>query len=325
MTPVHHTAPALLLATLLAACASPATSTHTPRPSATMQSATNTPSPTRLPPTPPPTETQSLAPTPSLDEPFTLPQGGYSFRPILGYDVQPQDETTVAFSDPLGRYIYSFAYTFADPSLPPLEAIEGFLDEIAVRGDGYYHMSDPYDTEVGPVEGTAVDLQGEIFSMPFRGSAVVARPRPERLFFALGIASTSANRHEWRDKGQPAFSAMLSSLEFDGLAPSSAVCDHSTDPTYAFGPSNPIRIGGGPFGGPGREEAYVAALAASDGRPVTFERTGSIPFEDTILDAYEVTYEGALSPLTLYIDEYSYSQPLAPVGLTCRAPFPGPP
>lgn len=41
----------------------------------------------------------------------------------------------------------------------------------------------------------------------------------------------------------------------------------------------------------------------------------------TILDAYEVTYEGLATPLRLYLDEYHDGVLTAPQGFVCAAPI----
>ncbi|MCI0628043.1 MAG: hypothetical protein L0387_41385 [Acidobacteria bacterium] len=60
-------------------------------------------------------------------------------------------------------------------------------------------------------------------------------------------------------------------------------------------------------------------LLGPNGETITYERTGSLPFGDTILDAYEI--RGLGKPITLYLDEYNYTEPQAPAGLTCAAAF----
>lgn len=54
---------------------------------------------------------------------------------------------------------------------------------------------------------------------------------------------------------------------------------------------------------------------------ITYEREGSLPFDDTILDAYIVTYAGIDEPARLYLDEYSFEELFAPVGFNCDSPF----
>jgi hypothetical protein len=49
---------------------------------------------------------------------------------------------------------------------------------------------------------------------------------------------------------------------------------------------------------------------------------GSIDTGTTILDEYRLSYEGLASPLTIYLDEYSFEPLFAPAGFTCSGPFP---
>ncbi|MCI0399126.1 MAG: hypothetical protein L0332_10965 [Chloroflexi bacterium] len=104
-------------------------------------------------------------------------------------------------------------------------------------------------------------------------------------------------------------------------APSSP-CPLSGDPSYGYTTSNPIRVGGGPFEGPPRARAYLDTLRGPAGQTISYVRTGSIPTDETILDAYEITYDGIGSPIILYVDQYSYSTPQAPAGFTCASAFP---
>jgi hypothetical protein len=56
---------------------------------------------------------------------------------------------------------------------------------------------------------------------------------------------------------------------------------------------------------------------------LSLRRTGTAQAADkTILDIYEVTYAGLAAPLRLYLDEYHWETPRAPVGLVCGAGIP---
>lgn len=102
-----------------------------------------------------------------------------------------------------------------------------------------------------------------------------------------------------------------------------AGCPYSSDPTYGYTVDNPIRVGGGPFGGgPGRERAVLAAFQGPAAEPLTYERTGSLPVGDTILDVYTVSYTGAPAALVLYFDIYALGPILTPVGLGCSGGLP---
>ncbi|MFZ0544822.1 MAG: hypothetical protein WAM60_05265 [Candidatus Promineifilaceae bacterium] len=105
-------------------------------------------------------------------------------------------------------------------------------------------------------------------------------------------------------------------------AASSSACPVSGDSSYGYTQDNPIRVGGDAFGGPARARAYLDVLRGPEGQIVSYFRVGSLPTDETILDIYELTYEGLDSPANLYVDEYSFSTLLAPVGFTCASAFP---
>ena len=100
---------------------------------------------------------------------------------------------------------------------------------------------------------------------------------------------------------------------------STANCPISPDKTYGYTEDNPINVGGGDFGGPTREDAYMAQLRGPKGEKITSERTGSFPrpSDTVILDIYVVTYPGHSQSITLYVNEYDNTPPLIPVGFSC--------
>ena len=101
--------------------------------------------------------------------------------------------------------------------------------------------------------------------------------------------------------------------------PSTGACVISTDKTYGYTQENAIKVGGDDFGGPSRERAYLDNLAGPNGETISYNRTGSLDFGDTILDAYAIS--GLSAKVVLYIDEYSFTEPQAPVGFTCLGAF----
>jgi hypothetical protein len=102
----------------------------------------------------------------------------------------------------------------------------------------------------------------------------------------------------------------------------SSACPVSTDSSYAYTQNNPIRVDGGAFGGPARARAYFDVLRGPAGQTVTYVRVGSLPTDETVLDIYQLSYEGIGSPVSVYVDQYSFSTPVAPVGFICATPFP---
>ncbi len=101
---------------------------------------------------------------------------------------------------------------------------------------------------------------------------------------------------------------------------STGACVISTDDTYGYTQENPIKVGGDAFDGPPRERAFLDNLLGPNGESISYERTGSLAFGDTILDAFEIT--GLNKETILYIDEYSFTELQAPVGFTCVSAFP---
>lgn len=100
-------------------------------------------------------------------------------------------------------------------------------------------------------------------------------------------------------------------------------CTVADDATYGFSIENPVQVGGGAMNGPARERRYLQSLRGPTGETLTFKRQGSMqaPDKTTILDVYAVTYPGLEKPLTLYVDEYHFSEPCAPQGFVCGQPI----
>jgi hypothetical protein len=115
---------------------------------------------------------------------------------------------------------------------------------------------------------------------------------------------------------------VIGSVRFTEFGADADSCPVSTDAAYGYTKDNPVKVGGDVFGGPARERAYLDHLRGPDGQAVTYERLGSMGHGDTILDIYEIRYDGLADPIELYIDMYTFEEPLAPVGFTCAGPFP---
>lgn len=102
-------------------------------------------------------------------------------------------------------------------------------------------------------------------------------------------------------------------------AQSGGVCPISTDETYGYTLENPIRVGGDFFTGVQRERAYLDNLRGPNGEILTYDRHGSTPGIDSILDIYEMY--GLAKRIILYVDLYKFEELMAPVGLTCAEEF----
>ena len=106
-----------------------------------------------------------------------------------------------------------------------------------------------------------------------------------------------------------------------GALASGGMCAAATDPGYGYSKETPIAVGGGAMGGPRRAYEYLGTLSGPNGQKVSYHRNGSLPVDDTILDEYQITYDGQPKPILLYVDQYHWRELLAPAGLRCRRPF----
>jgi hypothetical protein len=103
--------------------------------------------------------------------------------------------------------------------------------------------------------------------------------------------------------------------------PSSA-CPVATDHQYAFTKEHPVQVGGGPMFGAARQRRYLDALRGPGGQHVTYKLGGVIEGPDgTLIDPYELTYDGLERPVTIYLDWYHYNPQRAPQGFICGQPF----
>src|SRR5436190_23137191 len=104
--------------------------------------------------------------------------------------------------------------------------------------------------------------------------------------------------------------------------PSAGNCVVSEDAAYGYTRENPVKVGGGVAYGPARERRYLDVLRGPAGQSIKYRRLGSGPGSDqnTILDQYEITYEGLEHPVHLFVDQYHFEDPpAAPKGFTCSA------
>jgi hypothetical protein len=329
----------LLIVIMMSACNSlqaqaTATPTRTTLPSKTPTStATQTPTLTR---TPTPTDTQTPTNTPKPTSTFTptarptvavgddqiILEGGFSIRPVIGYvyDIQGGDFIT---GDPKRTITLSFSgETFYTEGETPEQIIDGYLDTLARKGDGEFTKGSSYPITVDGIEGLAYDVTGSLYDIPLQGQTFIVNPDETQYLFGLGLANTSIDKSSWENDGNRVFIALIDSIIFNPDTGDMGVCPISIDDSYGYTKDNPVKIGGGAFGGPARERAYLDTLLGPEGQTISYERMGSESYEDTILDAFTITYAGLSTPIVIYIDEYSFEALKAPLGFTCSSSFP---
>lgn len=323
--------PSLTLAVLaLSACASlqpEPTPTATPLPptvtlTRTPKPPTDTPVP-RLMPTKTSTPTATSTVTVMPAEMGTLrevPSDGFSFNFIDGlYMTSLPNGVTLENLDG-SVFIAVFGFPVAEYENSE-DAIDSFLRGFEMGGHSGFERGEPYPITVDSVEGEMIDIRGTFFDAPMFGQAFAVLVSEDHTLTAMVAVSpevSGENGEGYRKYTQ----ALLSSLTFMEInLGAESHCPVATDPTYGYYKNNPIKVGGDAMDGPSRERAYLTALCGPNGEPLEFKRLGSEPYGDTILDAYEVTCAGS-DPVILYLDEYSYSQPVAPAGLHCWSQIP---
>jgi hypothetical protein len=282
--------------------------------------------PTRSPLTPTAIPTDTLEPTRTphaltLGDPQSVEPGGFSFQAVSGFRAEIQaSQVTLRNRDATISITLSGAPSEGDTQSLQ-STLDNFLNNVA-KDASDFKASEAYPVTVGGTEGLAVDISGELFGDEITGKIVVASPENKQFFFAFGFAANGPTGNRWEEEGSPAFDAVLSSIQFFEPVSSASTdfCPISDDETYGYTEANPIRVGGGDFDGPPRERAYLDNLRGPNGEPISYSRLKSFESGDTILDSYEITV--LEDTVTLYLDEYSYTEPQAPIGFTCAGEFP---
>jgi len=252
-----------------------------------------------------------------MGEAHIVAQGSFSFRAPVRYFTSI-DGPQAFISDLIPRFM--FTIFGGDSTKSEEEIIDELLGLFTQSGDIEIIKESSYPVTVGGVEGLAFDISGSRTGEPLVGQTFVVFISPGHFVFGIGFANAGDASELWDGEGSKAFKSVLDSIEYLDLQ-TSTTCPISTDETYGYTQENAIRVGDGGsfFGGPAREREYLDNLRGPNGERITYERTGSLGFENTILDAYVIS--GLASPVTLYIDIYSFEELSAPVGFTCAGPF----
>lgn len=282
---------------------------------------TNTPFPTAT-FTPQPTHTPipTVQPTLALGERQKVDAGGYFFQMPLGFESQIRT-TQATINNKDNTILISMAIApRSDDSQTVETVLTSFLANVS-KNVKDFKADKPYLATVGKIDGLAVDVAGTLIGVKNTGRVTVVDSGQSGFFVAFALVVDGADGKRWESEGSHVFDAIISSIEFYEPVSSSATgsCAIASDPSYGYTQENPIKVGGDAFNGPPRERAYLDNLAGPNGEKISYERTGSSDFGDTILDAFAIT--GLSKIVTLYIDEYSYSEPQAPVGFTCLSTF----
>jgi len=102
----------------------------------------------------------------------------------------------------------------------------------------------------------------------------------------------------------------------------------TTDKSYGYDKSNPIKVGGSKeSSGPRNERRFLNALLGPNGEEIKYFRAGSCcPFKTPngpidnsgMLDRYRLTWIGSSDTLDIYLNMYDKGDLMIPVGLTAK-------
>lgn len=316
---------ALILALTTGACGLTArflptrtpTPTVTPSPSATP---TFTPSPSAT-----ATLTPSRTPTPTATRidgsVYENTDGGFSFVAPDDCVVSPHESSTWIGNQDIETIVIILSMSIDAQSPQATDAMFAVLNSLFKEGKGEYQIGAHSQMTTNGMPAESYEILGSILKTGITGQAVLIDAAPNHTLFLFGYSRTDRDETRWRNDGRSMFNTIMESVRVEGAQqPSSGEsCTVSNDDTYGYTRENPIRIGGDAFGGPARERIYLDNLRGAKGESFTYERTGSMEFNDTILDKF--TISGLGKEIVLYIDEYSYSPLQAPVGFTCASPL----
>ena len=83
-------------------------------------------------------------------------------------------------------------------------------------------------------------------------------------------------------------------------------CPVATDAQYGYSKERPVQVGGSPLFGAARQRKYLDALRGPEGQKLQYKRLGSSGAPDgTIVDAYQVTYDGLETPVGPYREVFA--------------------
>lgn len=260
-------------------------------------------------------------PTLALGPREKVEAGGYSLRVPLNFEIKTRNkQATINNQDSSILISMSVApHKSADQTLESV--LSGFVENVGAEVPDF-KASEPYAVKVGKLDGQAIKVTGTLFNVKSTGQAVVVDTGEPGFLIAFGFAANGPIGTRWEMEGSRVFDTILASIEFfpPVQAAASGACVISSDATYGYFKENPIKVGGDAFDGPARERAYLDNLAGPNGEKLSYSRQSSTESGDAILDVFIIT--GLEKEVTLYIDEYSYTDPQAPAGFTCISAFP---
>ncbi|HWQ46917.1 MAG TPA: hypothetical protein VN376_08625 [Longilinea sp.] len=219
-------------------------------------------------------------------------------------------------------FVFSEMYSYPDD----VEYLYGLSDEsiaidhlslIGRGGGGGLNLGDPYPVMVDGVEGTGFNVSGTRYDTPEEGEIVIVKRNHIEVLVIMALSSQDRYEQQWQDYDQALFQEVLDSFHFNRETP----CTVSASSAYGYSQNLPIGVGGGDFAGETLIEVYLSSLRGPDGQTITYEYIDSIPYDDSLLVRYNISYSGLSAPVELFFDINNFTNPMAPVGFSCFSDF----
>jgi hypothetical protein len=142
----------------------------------------------------------------------TVREGGFSFRPVVGYEVKTKSGQATLISQD-GNFVFSLA---GSPT-PNANTLEGVIDRllagVSEQFEGF-ESSDPYPITIDDSSGLAADVSGELVGKPIAGRVAVVAPAGTQIFYAVGFTVDVTDEQRWEAEGSEVFDAVIDTVDF---------------------------------------------------------------------------------------------------------------
>jgi hypothetical protein len=139
-------------------------------------------------------------------------QGGFSFRPIVGYEMRLGKRQATMTSDD-GEVIVSLSGIHVqkiDDIETVLAKLLGNMSETIQELDA----GEPYPFMIDGGQGLAVDMYGKLRGERINGRIAIISPRNELLFYAITISVDGPSQRSWESRGRPVFDTVVGTIDF---------------------------------------------------------------------------------------------------------------
>ena len=166
-----------------------------------------------------PTDTLLLATEGASQIPIQLPESGFSFVPVKGYEfitvpIPDSVEMVVYHNEDQTVSIYMFGDTNDERFTSEEDLIIFWMNLLANNDQIALAPVENKEVIVGGYKGMAIDLEGESFNQPAVGQVVAVHVSDLQYFFILGFAACGESESVWQNEGQMMMDNLLAGIEF---------------------------------------------------------------------------------------------------------------